>query len=70
MANGHHLWDNEQGLETYHLHLESLVCFFFLFLFFFFIYIFNLPRYIHHNQYHPQQQELEMNHVSSPGKIF
>ena len=26
MANGHHLWDDEQGLKTHHLCLESLVC--------------------------------------------
>ena len=27
-ANSHHLWDDKQGLETQHLSLESLVCFF------------------------------------------
>ena len=42
-VNGHHLWDDEQGLETHHLCLESLVCFFYffryIFSFFFFIII-------------------------------
>ena len=60
-ANGHHLWDNEQGLEMHHLCLESLVCFFYffryVFSFFFFYYSFNLPQCVHHHHhYHPQQQ--------------
>ena len=37
-ANGHHLWDDEQGLEMHHLCLKSLVCFFFLFSFLFFLF--------------------------------
>ena len=55
MANGHHLWDDEWGLET-HLCLESLVTgwyvFFFLryvFSFLFFYYSFNLPRRVHYH---------------------